>query len=158
MRYTYEGLEFCDKLILSRAVTGTRRHALIYHQQIAKLQDILKSASGAAILISTPAVPVPAQTEKEILFNFNCSVSFLGAKLRLDTDRGLQVIPNIAEHCRYLSAHATINGNKRFSAQSLRNAYDNPRPEVIEQVEAEIKASLRYLGKLKDRQIDRLRV
>ena len=148
-----DGMKITDEAIITQAIAATRRHAFLFYTRIKILQDFLKSAAGASVLLPSPEKDTEGHGN-ELLFTFSCSLSFLGARLRLDADRGLISIPNVAEYIRFLSAHTAINGNKRFNSISLRNAFDNPRPEVLEQLEEELKISLRYLSKLKDRRIE----
>ncbi len=76
-------------------------------------------------------------------------VPFRSVLLRVACDRELIERPNVSELCRRVAAAYCTDHQENLSAHSLRNNFDNPSPEALEQVEAELQRWLRYTPNLK---------
>jgi uncharacterized protein YcgL (UPF0745 family) len=79
-------------------------------------------------------------------------VAFLGALLRVLCDRDIVEDPNVAELCRRMSHFLYTGRQENISPHSLRNSFDDPKPEVLVKLLEELKLCEKYTEKFIDRQ------
>jgi hypothetical protein len=133
-----------------RSLHQTHRHAWIFYLVVKKLEERTNGFAGVALLMSvTP--PLRAEKASHPKFRLSCTVAYLGAMLRVIVDRNIIDKPNIAELIRRIgSAFYTVR-QENIGLKSLRNAYDNPNDQILEQVLQELKLWERYIEKFIER-------
>ena len=151
MQCFVEGTESDDALVYLEAMFQTSRPAWVYYLELKKLEERIRSLAGGVIFLpaTTPGVPVVKQYEK---FRLNCSVSFLGAWLRMACDRDLIERPNISGLCRHFSENYCTARQENISPRSLRNHIDNPSPEALEEVMMDLHSWGKYGAKFIEQQ------
>ncbi len=148
-RYHYRNTQ--EPEVVRAALVNTRRHALTYYLVLKKLEDRIKCCAGAALGIQF--TPLTFHGIKQgTKFKLTCSVAFLSAFLRILCDRNLVENPNVSELCRRIAAACCTSRQENLSPHSLRNCFDNPTPEVLENVREELRLCDKYIMNLIRRQ------
>jgi hypothetical protein len=145
------GVDTESTLHRSQAIRQTRRNAWIFYLVVKKLEDRIHCAAGAHLFVTIPLSLIPRQ-ETGSKFKISCTVTFLGALLRILCDRNIVENPNVADLCRRISLSLYTGRQENISPHSLRNAFDDPKPEVLMKVLEELKICEKYTEKFIDRQ------
>ncbi len=133
-----------NKETIDEVVCLTRRYAKIYYLELKKLEERFNSLAGAslAIFFSSKGIPAGRPGQK---FRLSCTVAFFCAMLRILCDRNIVENPNIAELCRRIAASCSTARHENLSPQSLRNCFDDPSPETLEELLAEVRIWEKYI-------------
>jgi hypothetical protein len=145
------GIETENTLHGSKAMNQTRRHAWIFYLVVKKLEDRINCAAGAHLFFTITPSSFPLQ-KPDSKFKLSCTVTFLGALLRVLCDRNIVENPNVADLCRRMSLAFCTDKQESFSPNSLRNAFDDPKSEVLMKVLEELKFCEKYTEKFINRQ------
>ncbi|MEI6682443.1 MAG: hypothetical protein WCO44_07435 [Bacteroidota bacterium] len=146
-----EGEQTQDRVTMEEAVGLTRRHAWIYYLVLKKLEEWLNSLTGASlgIMVLSKGLFSGMPNRK---FRLSCTVSFFCAMLRLLCDRNIFENPNISELCRSIAAGCSTSRQENLSPHSLRNHFDDPSPETLEELLAEVHIWEKYITGFLERQ------
>lgn len=145
------GVDTESTLHRSQAICQTRRHTWIFYLVVKKLEDRINCAAGAHLFVTIPPSLFPRQ-ESGSKFKLSCTVTFLGALLRVLCDRNIVENPNVADLCRRMSLFLYTGRQENISPHSLRNSFDDPKPEVLMKVLEELKICEKYTEKFIERQ------
>jgi len=145
------GIETENTLHGLQAIHQTRRHAWIFYLVVKKLEDRIRCAAGANLFVTITPSSFSLQ-KPDSKFKLSCTVTFLGALLRVLCDRNILENPNVADLCRRMSLSLYTGRQENISPHSLRNAFDDPKPEVLMKVLEELKICEKYTEKFINRQ------
>jgi hypothetical protein len=129
----------------------TRRYALLYYLVLQKMQE----RSRFAGFVARQELPVAGKRPDEqqpVKFRLNGTVASFGALLRLLYDRDIIHDPVVAELCRQFAGMFQTNRQEEISPKSLRNAFDDPKPETLQVILATLKQLIPYIEKFIERQ------
>jgi hypothetical protein len=129
----------------------TRRHAWIYYLIMKKLDERINNMADASFILSMLQPSLPQKTIHS-KFRLSCTVAYLGALLRVLSDKKIIEIPNISSFCRLISPFLSTERQEKISPESLRNYIDHPTPEVLTILNEEFKNYQRYTEKFIHRQ------
>ena len=151
MQVIYNGKEVQDPMLTASVCQAARRYAVVYAALLNRIRGNLRTVVFSAVFggVAATAVP-PAKRSGRLLFNG--SVKHLGAFFRVLVDREIIKTPVIAELTRSIAGLFSTPRQEEISPKSLRNAFEDPSPEVLEQVLSECRLFERYLERLIERQ------
>ena len=152
MQCYQDDTESGDTLVYAEALNQTCRHAFIYYLVLKRLSERIRCFAGGTIVMPVMA-PFELQLKSEIKIRINATVAFLGAYLRVAFDRGLIDVSNISELCRWASDNFCTPRQDNLSPHSIRNHFDNPAPEALEEVKKELHIWDKYIGKFVQQQL-----
>ena len=144
----YQKDQLCeDAVVYVDAMGQTLRQALIYYLELKRLVEDIRWLASASLSIQRFY-----QTEEAVhpgnKIRLNCSVAYLGTFLRVACDRNLIEVANVSELCRWVSVNFCTTRQAQLSPHSIRNHFDNPASEAMEQVMQELQVWGKYLVKL----------
>jgi hypothetical protein len=137
--------------IVEQALGQTRRHAYMFYLVTRRLEERINGCAGAtlSIMVSSGDTPGSKPAQK---FKLTCTVAFFCALLRVLCDRNLVENPNVSELCRRFAGACYTSRQENLSAHSLRNCFDDPSPEVLENLLQEALLVEKYIAAFISRQ------
>lgn len=151
MEVIYNGRPVRDPGLAASVCLAARRFAVVYAALLSRIQNNLRTVVLSAGFGGVAAAAVPP-AKKPGRFLFNGSVKHLGAFFRVLVDRDIIKNPVIAELTRTIASLFSTPRQEEISPKSLRNAFEDPSPDVLQQMLVECRLVERYLEKLIDRQ------
>jgi hypothetical protein len=146
-----DDVESDDPLCYLEAMVQTRRQAMIYYLELKRLEERIGLFAGNTIFL--PGNNLAKQTAfPEKKFRLTCTVPFFSALLRIAYDLNLIEGSNVAELCRWASENFSTVRQDNLSPHSLRNHFDNPSSETLENLTREMETWQKYLAKFVQRQ------
>jgi hypothetical protein len=112
------------------------QQALLFSQMLKNLEaqlNVLKE-SQSIILLSVPG----PERETQQKLHLNCTAAFLGTFLRISVERQIIISSNISALLRWVSMIVITSRKINPGLSSLRNAFNSPRIEVLEQLLREL--------------------
>lgn len=139
-----------DPRIVQQVIVLTRRHAYIFLLVMKKLEERISLSAIATLNLS---VATASQPQKPLYrFRLTCSWNFMGALLRVMSDRNFVENLNVSELCRRMTNSFCTTRKDSMSARALRKGFDNPTPQILEQLLEELKICVKYVEKFIQRQ------
>ena len=152
---TCNGKEIEDPVLAAGIAARTRRYALIHYLVMKRIHEMTRRMIPVFVPDSVPAMVhkhvKSAPAEK---YRLNITVALLGALLRTICDMKIMQETVVSKLCRDMAVMFSTPRREHISAHSLRNAFDKPRPETLEQVVEMLKAIIpsleNFIEKLKE--------
>ena len=136
-----------DAIVYVDAMEQTVRQAWIFYLELKRLVEHIRWMAGASL--SMPVIYQVGEAAKPVnKIRLNCSVAFLGTFLRVACDRHLIEVKNVSELCRWVSENFCTQRQDNLSPHSIRNHFDHPSSEALDQVNQELQVWGKYLVKL----------
>ena len=137
--------------LIGEALIQTRRQAWLYYAELKRLEERIGCLAGYAICLSD-ATSAEKNAGNEGKIRLTCTVAFFCAVIRVAYDRNLIEVRNVSELCRQISRNFCTARQENLSAHSIRNHFDNPSPEVLEEVMNEFRVDEKFIAKFIQRQ------
>ncbi|MEI6174930.1 MAG: hypothetical protein WCR01_14360 [Bacteroidota bacterium] len=136
--------------IIEESIALSQRYTLIFLLVMKRLKSRIKRYSGVSVNVPDSSEGKPKTHAYR--FRINCTEEFMAMLVRLLYDRNILDNPVVSELCRQMTDTCYTSRKLQLSPGAFRKYFDNPTPEIIEKLLAEMRIATKYLEKLIERQ------